>query len=57
MLCELNHRPLRIKVTSRYLDFKKFGTYKGGYFSSNANDAAFEHRFVMQASGKSILQN
>ncbi len=37
-----------IKKHSRYPSFQILGTNKGGYFSSNANFATFEQRFVMQ---------
>lgn len=44
----LDKRLLHIKATSRYQSFRIPGTEKGGYFCSNANFAAFEHRAVMQ---------
>ncbi len=44
----LDQRLFHIKKHSRYPSFRIPGTDKGGYFSSNANFAAFEHRSVMQ---------
>jgi hypothetical protein len=44
----LDDRLLLIKKTSRYSSFRIPGTDKGGYFRSNANFAAFEHRAVLQ---------
>ena len=49
-LLELDRRLLIIKQTSRFFQFRVPGTDKGGYFSSNASYAAFEHRCVMQVS-------
>jgi hypothetical protein len=42
MLHELDHRLFGMKVTSKYLELRECGTYKDGYFGSNANCAAFE---------------
>jgi len=43
ILSSLDQRLFHIKKHSRYPSFRIPGTDKGGYFSSNANFAAFEH--------------
>jgi len=48
ILSSLDQRLFHIKKHSRYQSFRIPGTDKGGYFSSNANFVAFEHRSVMQ---------
>jgi hypothetical protein len=48
ILSSLDQRLFHIKKHSRYPSFRIHGPNKGGYFSSNANFAAFEHRSVMQ---------
>lgn len=45
---ELDKRLATIQKESRYSHYRVPGTDKGGYFNSNANFAAFEHRVVMQ---------
>lgn len=49
-LLEMDRRLLVIKESARFFQFRMPGTDKGGYFTSNANFAAFEHRCVMQVS-------
>jgi hypothetical protein len=49
-LLEMDRRLLVIKESARFFQFRVPGTDKGGYFTSNANFAAFEHRCVMQVS-------
>jgi len=49
-LPELDRRLMIIKNSARFFQFQVPGTDKGGYFTSNANYAAFEHRCVMQVS-------
>lgn len=49
-LLVLDERLAKIKKSSRFFQFHVPGTNKGGYFSSNANYAAFEHRAIMQVS-------
>lgn len=45
---EMDKQLLQLKKESRFLAFRIPGNDKGGYFTSNANFAAFEHRAVMQ---------
>lgn len=47
-ISELDKRLATIQKESRYSHYRVPGTDKGGYFSSNANFAAFEHRAIMQ---------
>lgn len=49
-LPEMDRRLLVIKESARFFQFRVPGTDKGGYFTSNANFAAFEHRCVIQVS-------
>lgn len=49
-LLVLDERLAMMKKSSRFFQFRIPGTDKGGYFSSNANYAAFEHRAIMQVS-------
>ena len=51
ILPEMDERLLCIKNSCRFSEFRVPGTDKGGYFTSNSNYAAFEHRSVMQVSG------
>jgi hypothetical protein len=44
----LDKRLAKIKKSSRFFQFRVPGSVKDGYFSSNANYAAFEHRAIMQ---------
>lgn len=46
----LDKRLATIKNCGRFFQFRVPGTDKGGYFCSNANFAAFEHRSIMQVS-------
>jgi hypothetical protein len=50
ILHELDTRLQKIKEVGRYYQYRLLGTNFGGYFVSNANFAAFEHRSVMQVS-------
>ena len=54
-LLELDRRLMIIKETSRFFQFQVPGTNKGGYSSSNASYAAFEHRCIMQVSSNQIF--
>ncbi len=45
---QLDERLQEIKKRSRFSGFRIPGNDKGGYFSSQANFAAFEHRAIMQ---------
>ena len=45
---EMDRRLLHLKKETRFSEFRIPGNDKGGYFTSNANFAAFEHRAVMQ---------
>jgi len=47
---ELDRRLLIIKDSARFFQLRVPGNDRGGYFTSNANFAAFEHRSVMQVS-------
>jgi len=47
ILSSLDQRLFHIKKHSRYPSFQILAIDKGGYFSSNANFATFEHLFVM----------
>jgi hypothetical protein len=47
-LIQMDNRLLMIRRSFRYQSFRLPGTDKGGYFRSNANFGAFEHRAVMQ---------
>ena len=50
VLPEMDQRLLCIKNSCRFLEFRVFGTGKGGYFISNSNYAAFDHRSIIQVS-------
>ena len=47
-ISQLDERIMAIKESSRFFHFRLPGSSRGGYFTSNANFAAFEHRSVMQ---------
>lgn len=49
-ILELDRRLSVIKVSERFFEFQIPGSDRGGYFTSNANFAAFEHRSIMQVS-------
>ena len=51
---ELDKRLLVIKDVARFFQFRIPGSDRGGYFTSNANFAAFEHRAVMQVSSNLV---
>jgi hypothetical protein len=45
---EMEMRLLKLKKEAWFSEFIIPGNNKGGYFTSNANFAAFEHRAIMQ---------
>jgi len=47
-ISELDRRLAVIKDSARFFEFQVRGSDKGGYFTLNANFAAFEHHSIMQ---------